>query len=59
MLREVVPGYSSGEISVLDATTTELVAMLFDFVLARRELRDEIKVLLGRLQIPDAEGGHG
>jgi Protein of unknown function (DUF1631) len=52
VLREVVPGYSSGEISVLDATTTELVAMLFDFVLERRELRDEIKVLLGRLQIP-------
>ena len=52
VLREVVPGYSSGDISVLDATTTELVAMLFDFVLARRELRDEIKVLLGRLQIP-------
>lgn len=52
VLREVVPGYSSGEISVLDATTTELVAMLFDFVLARKELRDEIKVLLGRLQIP-------
>ena len=52
VLREVVPGYSSGEISVLDATTTELVAMLFDFVLARRELRDEVKVLLGRLQIP-------
>ena len=52
VLREVVPGYSSGEISVLDATTTELVAMLFDFVLARTELRDEIKVLLGRLQIP-------
>ena len=52
VLRDVVPGYSSGEISVLDATTTELVAMLFDFVLARTELRDEIKVLLGRLQIP-------
>jgi len=52
VLRDVVPGYSSGDISVLDATTTELVAMLFDFVLARRELRDEIKVLLGRLQIP-------
>ena len=52
VLREVVPGYSSGEISVLDATTTELVAMLFDFVLERRELRSEIKVLLGRLQIP-------
>ena len=52
VLRDVVPGYSSGEISVLDATTTELVAMLFDFVLARNELRDEIKVLLGRLQIP-------
>jgi Protein of unknown function (DUF1631) len=52
VLREVVPGYASGDISVLDATTTELVAMLFDFVLARKELRDEIKVLLGRLQIP-------
>ena len=52
VLREVVPGYATGEISVLDATTTELVAMLFDFVLARRELRSEIKVLLGRLQIP-------
>ena len=52
VLRDLVPGYSSGEISVLDATTTELVAMLFDFVLARNELRDEIKVLLGRLQIP-------
>ena len=52
VLREVVPGYASGEISVLDATTTELVAMMFDFVLARKELRDEIKVLLGRLQIP-------
>ncbi len=52
VLRDVVPGYSSGDISVLDATTTELVAMLFDFVLARRELRSEIKVLLGRLQIP-------
>ena len=52
VLRDVVPGYSSGDISVLDATTTELVAMLFDFVLGRPELRDEIKVLLGRLQIP-------
>lgn len=52
VLREVVPGYATGDISVLDATTTELVAMLFDFVLARRELRDEVKVLLGRLQIP-------
>ena len=52
VLREVVPGYSTGEISVLDATTTELVAMVFDFVLARRELRSEIKVLIGRLQIP-------
>ena len=52
VLREVVPGYASGEISVLDATTTELVAMMFDFVLARKELRDEVKVLLGRLQIP-------
>ena len=52
VLRDVVPGYSTGDISVLDATTTELVAMLFDFVLARRELRSEIKVLLGRLQIP-------
>jgi Protein of unknown function (DUF1631) len=56
VLREVVPGYATGEISVLDATTTELVAMLFDFVLARRELRDEIKVLLGRLQIPMLKG---
>lgn len=56
VLREVVPGYSSGDISVLDATTTELVAMLFDFVFARRELRDEIKVLLGRLQIPMLKG---
>jgi hypothetical protein len=52
VLRELVPGYATGDISVLDATTTELVAMMFDFVLARRELRDEIKVLLGRLQIP-------
>jgi hypothetical protein len=52
VLRDVVPGYSTGDISVLDATTTELVAMLFDFVLERRELRSEIKVLLGRLQIP-------
>ncbi len=56
VLREVVPGYTSGDISVLDATTTELVAMLFDFVFARRELRDEIKVLLGRLQIPMLKG---
>jgi hypothetical protein len=52
VLRELVPGYATGDISVLDATTTELVAMMFEFVLARRELRDEIKVLLGRLQIP-------
>jgi Protein of unknown function (DUF1631) len=56
VLRDVVPGYASGDISVLDATTTELVAMLFDFVFARRELRDEIKVLLGRLQIPMLKG---
>jgi hypothetical protein len=56
VLRQVVPGYTSGDISVLDATTTELVAMLFDFVFARRELRDEIKVLLGRLQIPMLKG---
>ncbi|TAG79251.1 MAG: DUF1631 family protein [Burkholderiales bacterium] len=56
VLREVVPGYASGDISVLDATTTELVAMLFEFVFARRELRDEIKVLLGRLQIPMLKG---
>lgn len=52
VLRSVVPGYTSGDISVLDATTTELVAMVFDFVFARHELRDEIKVVLGRLQIP-------
>ncbi len=42
VLREVVPGYASGEISVLDATTTELVAMLFDFVLARNFSRVKI-----------------
>jgi hypothetical protein len=52
VLRSVVPGYTTGDISVLDATTTELVAMVFDFVFARAELRDEIKVVLGRLQIP-------
>ncbi|MCS6995776.1 MAG: DUF1631 domain-containing protein [Casimicrobiaceae bacterium] len=52
ILRAVVPGYGSGQMSVLDATTTELVAMLFEFAFARRELRDEIKVLIGRLQIP-------
>ncbi len=52
VLRSVVPGYTTGDISVLDATTTELVAMVFDFVFARPELRDEIKVVLGRLQIP-------
>ena len=51
-LREAVPGYASGEISVLDATTIELVSMLFEFVFERRELRDEVKGVLGRLQIP-------
>ena len=52
ILRTVVPGYGTGDISVLDATTTELVAMLFEFAFARPELRDEVKVVLGRLQIP-------
>ncbi|MFN3629116.1 MAG: DUF1631 family protein [Casimicrobiaceae bacterium] len=52
ILRSVVPGYATGDISVLDATTTELVAMLFDFAFARRELRDEVKVVIARLQIP-------
>ena len=51
-LRDVVPGYASGEVSVLDATTIELVSMLFEFVFERRELRDEVKGVLGRLQIP-------
>ena len=51
-LRETVPGYATGEISVLDATTIELVSMLFEFVFERRELRDEVKGVLGRLQIP-------
>ncbi len=52
ILRSVVPGYGTGDISVLDATTTELVAMLFDFAFARHELRDEVKVVIARLQIP-------
>ncbi len=52
ILRQVVPGYGSGDISVLDATTTELVAMLFEFAFARKELRDEVKVVIARLQIP-------
>ncbi len=52
ILRDAVPGYATGEVSVLDATTIELVSMLFEFVFQRRELRDEIKGVLGRLQIP-------
>ncbi|MBL8311171.1 MAG: DUF1631 family protein [Burkholderiales bacterium] len=51
-LRDAVPGYADGAVSAIDATTIELVAMLFDFVFARRELADEIKGILGRLQIP-------
>jgi Protein of unknown function (DUF1631) len=38
--------------SVLDATTVELVAMLFDFVFSNPALKDEVKAQLSRLQIP-------
>lgn len=51
-LRDTVAGYADGAVSAIDATTIELVAMLFDFVFARRELAEEVKGILGRLQIP-------
>lgn len=51
-LRDTVAGYADGAVSAVDATTIELVAMLFDYVFARRELAEEVKGILGRLQIP-------
>ncbi|MEO7761616.1 MAG: DUF1631 family protein, partial [Casimicrobiaceae bacterium] len=52
LLRRLTPRELGSNVDATGAMTIELVAMLFDFVSADRQLPDAIKALLGRLQIP-------
>jgi hypothetical protein len=52
VLRRLTPRELGSSVDPTSAITIELVAMLFDFVSADRQLPDAIKALLGRLQIP-------
>ncbi|MEO8135525.1 MAG: DUF1631 domain-containing protein [Betaproteobacteria bacterium] len=52
VLRRLTPQELGPNVDATGAMTIELVAMLFDFVSADRQLPDAIKALLGRLQIP-------
>jgi predicted RNA-binding Zn ribbon-like protein len=52
VLRRLTPRDLGTNVDATGAMTIELVAMLFDFVSADRQLPDAIKALLGRLQIP-------
>jgi hypothetical protein len=52
VLRRLTPRELGSNVDPTSAITIELVAMLFDFVSAERQLPDAIKALLGRLQIP-------
>ena len=52
ILRRLTPRELGASVDATGAMTIELVAMLFDFVSADRQLPDSIKALLGRLQIP-------
>ena len=52
VLRRLTPRELGNNIDANGAMTIELVAMLFDFVSADRQLPDSIKALLLRLQIP-------
>jgi hypothetical protein len=52
VLRRLTPRDLGSTVDATGAMTIELVAMLFDFVSADRQLPDAIKALLGRLQIP-------
>ena len=52
VLRRLTPRELGSNVDANGAMTIELVAMLFDFVSADRQLPDAIKALLFRLQIP-------
>ncbi len=52
VLRSLTPQELGPNVDATGAMTIELVAMLFDFVSADRQLPDAIKAMLGRLQIP-------
>lgn len=52
VLRRIAESHLSAQMNPMDAVTLELVAMIFDYMFKDRVLRDGIKALLGRLQIP-------
>lgn len=52
VVREVKSSPQAAALPPLEATTIDIVAMLFDYVFEDRHIPDSIKALLGRLQIP-------
>lgn len=52
VVREVRASPQAASLPPLEATTIDIVAMLFDYVFEDRHIPDSIKALLGRLQIP-------
>lgn len=51
-LRHIPRQAPSGSMTVLDQNTVELLARIFDFVFSDQNIPDEIKRLLGQLQVP-------
>ena len=51
-LRHIPQQAPSGSMTVLDQNTVELLARIFDFVFSDQNIPDEIKRLLGQLQVP-------
>ncbi|HUP30410.1 MAG TPA: DUF1631 family protein, partial [Usitatibacter sp.] len=52
VLRDLKTGPHAAQLESLDATTIDIVAMLFDYVFEDRHIPDSVKAQLGRLQIP-------
>ena len=51
-LRHIPRQAPSGSMTTLDQNTVELLARIFDFVFSDQNIPDEIKRLLGQLQVP-------
>lgn len=51
-LRHIPRQAPSGSMTALDQNTVELLARIFDFVFSDQNIPDEIKRLLGQLQVP-------
>jgi uncharacterized protein DUF1631 len=52
VVRDLKSGPHAASLGALDATTIDIVAMLFDYVFEDRHIPDFVKAQLGRLQIP-------